>query len=175
MFFKKYTPKEAVKSLVINAVIASAYVVLTVLNFNFSYGAIQFRISEMLVLICFFRPDTIIGLTIGCLLANANAAANPMFMYDMLFGTLGTFISCLFMIYMPRLLLAAIMPIVVNAFVVGAELYFVLQQPFWFSVAMVGLGQLVVIAVGYVVFLFLMRNKKFMDIIGATRHREVKW
>ena len=172
-FFKKYTQKEAVKSLVINAIIAAAYVVLTLLNSSFSYGAIQFRISEMLVLICFFRPDTIIGLTLGCLLANCSPAS--IFPYDIFFGTMGTLISCIIMVYMPRLFPAALAPVIINGLVVGAELYFVLGLDFWSSVGWVALGEFAVLMVGYAVFMVLMRNKRFLDVIGTTRHREVKW
>ena len=171
MFFKNYTPKETVKSLVINAIVAAAYVVLTLLNPAFSYNMIQFRVAEMLVLLCFFRPDTIIGLTIGCLIANVGSPMPS----DVIFGTLATFVSCVIMIYLPRLALATLMPVIINGLVVGAQLYFTVDIPFLVGAGWVALGELVVLSVGYLLFMVLMRNKRFMLVIGASRHLEVKW
>ncbi|HOF43397.1 MAG TPA: QueT transporter family protein, partial [Bacilli bacterium] len=49
------------KVIVRNALIASLYVVLTVIN-PFSFESIQFRISEILILLVFFRKDYFLGL-----------------------------------------------------------------------------------------------------------------
>ena len=54
------------------ALVAAIYVVLTLtppLN-ALSFGAYQFRISEMMNFTAFYRPKYIIGVTIGCMLAN---------------------------------------------------------------------------------------------------------
>ena len=54
------------------AIVAAIYVVLTVtppLN-AISYGAYQFRISEMMNFMAFYNPKYIIGVTIGCMIAN---------------------------------------------------------------------------------------------------------
>lgn len=170
---KKLTSREITKSVSVNAIIAALYVVLTVVAYPLSFGAIQFRFAEMLILICFFKPDTVFGLVLGCLLANAFSP--ELFGWDMLFGTLATLIACIGMIFSPKLLIACIWPVVINAFVIAAELYFVLQANFWLCVLTVGAGELAVIAVGYIIFMFLMRNKGFMRTIGATRKLEVKW
>lgn len=173
MFKKKLTSKEVTRSVTINAIVAALYVVLTVVVYPLSFGAIQFRFAEMLVLLCFFKPDTVFGLVIGCLLANAFSP--DLFLWDMLFGTMATLIACIGIVFSPRLLIASIWPVLINGFVVAAELYFVLQLPFWFSVLTVSLGELAVIAASYVIFMFLMRNKGFMKTIQASKHLEVKW
>ena len=54
------------------ALVAAIYVVLTItppLN-AISFGAYQFRISEMMNFTAFYNPKYIIGVTIGCMLAN---------------------------------------------------------------------------------------------------------
>ena len=54
------------------AIVAAIYVVLTItppLN-AISYGAYQFRISEMMNFLAFYNPKYIIGVTIGCMIAN---------------------------------------------------------------------------------------------------------
>ena len=54
------------------AFVAALYVVLTItppLN-AISYGAYQFRVSEMLNFMAFYNRKYIIGLTLGCMIAN---------------------------------------------------------------------------------------------------------
>ncbi|MBM7643507.1 QueT transporter family protein [Streptococcus loxodontisalivarius] len=62
----------SVRDLVQIALVAAIYVVLTVtppLN-AISYGAYQFRISEMLNFLAFYNPKYIIAVTLGCMIAN---------------------------------------------------------------------------------------------------------
>ena len=63
-----------------NSIIAALYVVLTLLVPALSFGPIQCRFSEALVLLCFWRPDITIGLTIGCLISNGIGAAPTHFL-----------------------------------------------------------------------------------------------
>ncbi|MGX7073849.1 QueT transporter family protein [Falseniella ignava] len=54
------------------AIVSAIYVVLTItppLN-AMSYGAYQFRISEMMNFMAFYNPKYIIGVTLGCMIAN---------------------------------------------------------------------------------------------------------
>ena len=54
------------------ALVAAIYVALTMtppLN-AISYGAYQFRISEMMNFMAFYKPRYIIGVTLGCMIAN---------------------------------------------------------------------------------------------------------
>ena len=52
------------------AIVAALYVALTFVVFPIASGAIQFRPSEALTLLPLFMPESIIGLWIGCMLAN---------------------------------------------------------------------------------------------------------
>ncbi len=164
------------KKIAANAVVAALYFVLTIALGSLSYEAIQFRIAECLMLLPFFRKDFICGLTIGCFLANL---VSPLGWPDIVFGTLATFLSCLAVSYLsPRLLVAAIYPVVFNALIVGAELTFVFDEPwsaFWLNALYVGLGELAVMAAGYALFLLLLRNKAFMGSLKAELHLGVKW
>lgn len=157
------------KSIAINGMIAALYFILTLLSAPIAYGQIQFRIAELLVLLCFWRPDFIVGVTLGCFLANINSSLGP---YDMLFGTLATFLSCLMVAFSPKLLLACVWPVAVNAFVVGAELYFLLGLPFWINVAYVAFGEAVVIIVSYILWVCLWRNPSFMKAMNPIRKAE---
>lgn len=81
-----------VKRLVKTAIIAALYAVITLVLAPISYGPIQFRVSEIMVLLAFFDPFYIVGLTLGCFIANI---LGPNGLADIIFGTLATFISVL--------------------------------------------------------------------------------
>ena len=51
-------------------VVAAIYVVVTLLGSGLAYGQVQFRVSEALVLLCFFNKDYILSMSIGCFIAN---------------------------------------------------------------------------------------------------------
>lgn len=74
------------------SVVAAIYVVLTFAIAPISYGPIQVRISEILVLLAFYDKRYIVSLTIGCLFANM---LSPLGMADIIVGTLGTFFFCI--------------------------------------------------------------------------------
>ena len=172
-----------IKAIAGNGMVAALYYGLTMLFMLVpaisQFGPIQCRLSEMLVLLAFFRPEFTIGLTIGCFFSNLTGLAMGMTIpLDLLFGTLATLIACLFEAYLsPRLWVAAIYPVVFNGFIVGLELYFLLNDtglPWYACVGFVALGELIAIAVGYILFFILMRNEAAMRAIGATRHLDVR-
>ena len=49
--------KLKIKDITRLAIVAALYVALTYVSYPFAYGYMQFRISEILVLLCFFRKD----------------------------------------------------------------------------------------------------------------------
>lgn len=166
-----------------NALIAAVYFILTMLTGSFAYLDIQFRIAEILVLLCFWRPDFVIGVTVGCFLSNIASSVGPI---DMVVGTGATLISSLLIAYAsPRMLVATFYPILANAFAVGAELYFVLnltpQIPlgniptFWVLCLWVGIGEGAVIIFGYVLWVLLSRSKTLFTFLKPTRHVEIHW
>ena len=76
-----------VKVLTIQALIAAIYVVLTVAIAPFSYGTIQFRISESLSQLVVFSKKYWFPITLGVAIANI---FSPLGIVDVFFGTLGT-------------------------------------------------------------------------------------
>jgi uncharacterized membrane protein len=154
-----------------NGLLIACYIALTFLTYPFSYGPIQFRVAEALIFLCFFRKDFIIGLTLGTLISNVGSF-NPI---DMIIGTVATFLSCLVIIFSKHLFIGIIVPTLFNGFIIGAELYFVLNEPFWLSVLTVSLGEIVVLIFGYVLFMFLKKNKSFFTFIRATQNIDFKF
>ncbi len=157
-----------------NAIVAAIYVTLTVISTPFAYGDIQIRIAEAMVLLCFFRRDFVIGVTLGCLLANVNSTLGP---WDVLIGTAATLVSSLLIAYAsPSLLIAVLYPVAANGFVVAAELNWLLELPFWWCVLTVSIGELIAVSLGYGFFMFLRyRYKGFFTAIHANRHLDFVW
>jgi uncharacterized membrane protein len=82
-----WTPLFIAKS----ALIAALYVAVTGLLAPFSFGSVQVRVADALVILAFYSQSAIYGLTAGCLLANI--LWSPFGILDVLFGTLATFIG----------------------------------------------------------------------------------
>ena len=144
------------------------------------FGVIQCRFSEMLVLLAFFDPSLTFGLTLGCLLANVTGfLMGQAIALDILFGTLATLIACPFEAYVSKFLfVAALWPVAINGVIVGAELYFFLNAeglPFCLCTLYVAIGELIALAVGYVLFVFIARNKAMLRVIGATCHLNARF
>lgn len=149
------------------AIIAAIYAVVTIAIAPFAYGNIQFRISEILVLLAVFDPLYIGGLTLGCLIANLLGPNGPM---DVVFGTLATFIS-VYAIYLTgkvikhyklKLLIASIWPTIFNGVIIGIMLNKLYGLPLWLTMGEVALGELVVITfIG--VPLFLVAGSRFKN------------
>ena len=162
-----------VRRLTANAIVAALYFVLTFASSPIAFLGIQVRISEFLILLCFFNKDYIAGVTIGTLLANL---LSPMLPWDLIFGTLATLIAATGVAFCRHLLIAAFIPAVVNGFIVAAELHIILEDPFWINVLFVACGEIIaVIGIGYTLFMILRKNKKFMEMIEAKQNLEFKW
>jgi uncharacterized membrane protein len=151
------------------AIVAALYVALTLAPgiSALSFGAVQFRVSEILMLLVFYNPKFSWSLIIGCFISNLFSPALGVF--DLIFGTFATILACLLIITIANrgklLWLVPVFCAVVNGLVVGAELYFVLKLPFWASAGSVALGEFVVVAIGAVIFYFLMQNNNFARIV----------
>lgn len=148
-----------VQVLAMNALIASVYAVLTILISPLAYGAIQMRLTEIIVLLACYNKKYIPGLTIGCLLANL---ASPMGLYDIFFGTLATFIACMGMYYVKNVFWGAFIGGITNGILVGIELYLAFELPFIINVFYVFIGEFSVLLIGALIFKMLEKNETLM-------------
>lgn len=129
----------SVQRMVHCAVIAAVYVVLCLVLAPFSYGAIQVRVAEALCLLPVFGAEYIIGVTLGCFLANLFGST----IIDVIFGTLATLLACLVTYRLRNLRIkglaipASLPPVLFNAVIVGIEItvfftdYSVMSAPLW--------------------------------------------
>ena len=148
------------------AIVASLYVALTYAFGWMAYGAIQFRLAEVLVLLCFFKKDYSVGLIIGCLIANI---FSPLGIIDVFCGTLATTLAVIGVMSVKNLYVAAVFPVIANAVIVGIELWYVFESPIALNMLTVGIGELVVMILGVMIFLNLSKNKSFMILIDANQ------
>ena len=155
-----------IKDIVRLAIVAAMYVLFTVVN-PFSYNAIQFRISEILMLLCFFRKDYSIGLILGCFISNL---FSEIMLYDIIFGTLATVLACICMMFSKNIYVSVIYPIIFNAIIVGFELYLAFQSPFLLNALYVFIGEATVMIIGVLVFSKLRKNSHFIQLINANQN-----
>lgn len=153
------------------AAVAAIYVVLTI-AFPLSYGPFQFRISELLILLCFYRKEYSVSLILGCMIANF---FSPYGIVDVFFGTLATVLSVAMICLIKNIYVASLFPTLFNGIIVGLEIcLYENLTPFWESFGSIALsvmfGEFVVVSVvGILVFKLLEKNQYIMDVIGAKR------
>ncbi len=153
--------------IIIIAMVAAIYAVLTIAILPLSYGVIQFRISEVLVLLCFYNKKYCLSMILGCAVVNM---FSPMALLDIPFGTLATALAVICLYKSRNIWIGSLFPVLFNGVIVGAELYFAFKEPILISIGTVALGELAVVtAVGVPVFKLLERNKRFMRLIDSVK------
>ena len=79
------------RKLVRCGLVAALYVVLCMALQPLSFGAVQIRFAEALVLLPVFGAEYIAAAVLGCFLSNLLGSVLP----DVIFGTLATLLACL--------------------------------------------------------------------------------
>ena len=149
------------------AIIAELYVVLTFIAnaLGLANGVIQVRFSEALTILPFFTPAGIPGLTIGCLLSNILTGCS---IFDIIFGTLATFIGAVFTYLLRKhKFLAPVPPIVANVLIIPPvlKIAYGAADSLPFLMATVGIGE--VISCGVLGMLLLFALNKQRNVIFA--------
>ena len=138
--------KNRVKELTFGALIASIYIVLTILSnlFGLASFAIQFRLSECLTVFSYMGPYSIIGLGVGCLLSNILIGAN---IFDIVFGTIATIIGAIGTYYISKKndKLLFLPPVLSNMFIIPLVLRYAYALPntYLYFVLTIGLSEIV--------------------------------
>lgn len=121
--------KKKLVSFCLSSVIAAMYVALTYLQELIFPGtssmAVQFRVSEALMILCVFSPSAVYGVTLGCFVSNfINISVLPL---DIVIGSLATFLSAVFMYKLKGVkfkglpIVSALMPALFNGVIIGLE------------------------------------------------------
>lgn len=138
--------------LTLAAVIAALYAGLTLALTPIAFGPLQFRAAEALTLLPLYFPESIPGLFVGCVIANAVGvalgAAGP---WDILIGSLATLAAAIITSRVKNRFLAALPPVILNALLVGPMLAMLFTERAAWSAAIpyqmltVGLGEAAVV------------------------------
>lgn len=150
------------------AIIASLYVVLTVLSdvFGLASLAIQCRLSEALCVLPAFSFSAVPGLFVGCFISNlfVGGGAN---VFDVVFGSLATLIGALGTYFLSKhtsfKYIYPLPTILANTVIVPLVLKYALKisGPIWYFALTVGLGEIVSAGVlGVVLYFSLEKNAK---------------
>lgn len=133
------------RNITLIASIAAFYIILTInpLFFVISFGAVQFRISEVLTVLPYLTPYAIPGLFIGTLIANFFSTNGGI---DVIVGSLATLLAAWLTYKMPNHWLAPLPPVVINAIFIGSMIGLISSSIEQIPIFMlyVGIGQLVV-------------------------------
>lgn len=174
------------RSIASNAIIAARYTALTYAFFFCSYGPVQVRISEFRVLLVFFNPNYIYGLTIGCILSNIYAPARSSFCspLDIAIGTAATIVALFLISWCRHRFVATLFPAITNGLLLSWEFTFITNTEgnagsvlYWTNFGFVALGEIIAVSIiGYWIFYFLAKkNKGFLKLIDAKQNLDFKW
>ena len=147
--------------LVRSAVVAALYAVLTLVVPMPQYGPSQFRFSEILVLLAFYNRKYIPGLVLGCAIANL---FSPMAWFDVIFGTLSSYIAFRLMQKTDNLFIASLFPVLLVS-VPALGTYFLLDSSGAFITMLFSFmaSEFVMVSIiGVIIFKILENNKAFM-------------
>lgn len=156
--------KFSTKNLTKAALVAAIYVAVTILIAPISYGEIQFRISEILTLLCFYNPIYIPAIGIGVLLSNISSPLGPI---DMLVGTMHSLISVYCMHKSKNIYVASLFPSLFS-FIIGLEIALMAGDPSIFLPATlwIMLSEFIIVSlIGVAIFKVLEKNKNFYNTV----------
>lgn len=147
------------------AVVAALYAAITIASAPISFHAVQFRLSEAMMVLCWFRPWLGIGLTLGCLISNLFSTVTAL---DLIIGTAATALACLWTAKIKRPWLVPLPSILCNGILVGAMLAGVLtpENPvsgFLLFGAQVAAGEAAVLYLLGMPLLLFLKSKKTLD------------
>lgn len=156
------------RKMVTNTIVAALYVAMTGIFSFMSFGAIQFRIAEMLNHLVGYNRSYKYGVLAGVFISNL--FFSTLGAWDLIFGFGQTLIAFLILerLFKPgdsemkRMMLTTAV-FVITMFFVAIELYLVLDLPFWFSYVTAAFGEAVVLLVSAPIMIYLNKLIGFAD------------
>ncbi|MCV2232127.1 QueT transporter family protein [Paracholeplasma manati] len=146
------------------SLIAALYVVLVLLFLPISFGEIQFRVAELLLIVVFFDKKAVLGLTVGTFVANLYSPG-PQLPFDLTLGVLATCLSVVSMVWIKNKYIALLMPTLFNGIIVGYILHIVWGLPLLLTMLYVAIGEFgVTYVVGLPVYKILNKHTGFKSL-----------
>ncbi|GIP62664.1 membrane protein [Virgibacillus pantothenticus] len=147
------------------AIISALYVIVTISLAPISFGAIQFRLSEMFNFLALYHKRYVIAVTSGVIISNF---MSPTWFLDVPIGSISTFLALIFCRYVTKRIKNDIFKICITAiifavsmFTVAAQLTILFDLPFFYSWLTVGIGELLSMTVGGIVIYWLAKRIDF--------------
>lgn len=139
--------KKSARQLALSGIIACLYFIVVMVFFPISYGGVQVRVAEALTVLPLFYGEAVLGLTVGCLIANFFGNG----VLDIAFGTLATFLASLLTYFIGKkiksvklkFIIGAIPPIILNAIIVPFTFLAILElkELYFISMLQIFIGQ----------------------------------
>lgn len=160
--------KRTTKIIARAGIIASLYVLLSLITFPVASGAIQFRVSEALCILPLIYPETALALAVGCALSNLITGCA---IFDIVFGSLITLVAGGLTLLIGKFIkntilkisIGGIFPVLLNAFLlplIWIWCYGAIEYIYWLQVAFLIISQSVsVYLLGTPLYLFVKRMK----------------
>ncbi|MDT2634926.1 QueT transporter family protein [Enterococcus dongliensis] len=145
---KRWTTTDTAKM----AVVTGLYVAVTIVLSVVSFGAIQFRLSEMFNYLPLFNKRYTIAVTLGVVIANL---ASPLGIVDVALGSISTLIVLLIcravtknIVSLKKRMIITALIFAFSMFTVAGQLSFFYHAPFFFNWLIIGVGELLSMALG---------------------------
>lgn len=138
------------KKIAVYGLIIGTYCAISLLLGSFSFGSIQIRIAEVLLVFCLYDKKYIMPVTIGCFLTNLLGlfyGLNPLAL-DLIVGSFATLLSGLAVYYFRNIrvlnfpFLSLFSPVIINGVFIGVELSFYFPINIFLLCIYVSLGEL---------------------------------
>lgn len=143
------------KRIALYGIIIAAYTSISLLLGSFSFGMMQIRIAEILLVICLYDKKFILPITLACFVTNLIGIMNGLnpLIIDLIIGTLATLLSAICVYYFRNIkfhnlpVLSLFIPSVINGLLVGIELAFYFQINTWLLMLYVGIGEFISVTI----------------------------
>lgn len=161
------------KALVMNALVAALYFIVTIFVAPFGFSVIQFRISELFNHLIVYNKKYFFGIVVGVFLANL--IASPM-KTDVVFGVGHTVVSLLIVMYIAKFVKNKLYLMFINAFVFSFNMFIIAfmlkyfgdmgEEVFYTIWAMLGAEELITMLVAIPIVFFLNKQLKFNKLMS---------
>src|SRR5690625_164069 len=160
-----------IKTLIVNALIAALYFVVTWLIAPFGFTNVQFRISELFNHFIVFNRKYFFGIVIGVFLSNLILSPVKV---DILFGLSHTILSLLMSMFFARFITNKVILMVMNSIVFSFNMFIIAYMLkvfaefdlsfifIWFTLA---LGEFITMAVAIPVVYFINKRLNFKELV----------
>lgn len=156
-----------IKTLVVNAIIAALYFVVTAIIAPFGFLNIQFRLSELFNHLIVMHKKYFFGIVFGVVIANLFLSPTKA---DLIFGVAHTAISLAMTLFIGKYIKNKVTLMVINAFIFSINMYIIaymlkvfvgLTDGFFFLWFTLGLSEFVTMSLGIIIIYLLNKRIQF--------------